>query len=174
MSWKITVKRGNFSRPVSDRSNPVATRPRRDWPGQAMSSLPPKGSLLGLVLYSRLPTDPAVAPAWTMSQQVPTCFSGALLCASCVLAAWSLGYGAMGGCSAPLDISCSPCLTVVFLGNLESMPPSCTDFSKGSSILMSIHHCPTDTGRRSSALYVCTPKPTLPQTLCASVSLPVT
>lgn len=48
---------------------------------------------------------------------------------------------------------CSVCKTVVFLGSLESMPPSCTDFSKGSYILMSIHHGPT--GNREAICPLC-------------------
>lgn len=163
------------SRPVSN----VSGEPRHGWPGQATLSPLPKGSLLGVALYSLLHTDPGVAPAWTLLTLVPVWLSGAPsyvhLCPSSQL----LGVRCAGGlsCSAPPPISCPPCLlsgqcarpaasqdsgSVVFLGSLEPKPPVWA-LERGSFIPMSGHHNPTD---REATHPLCVH--------CASVSPPVT
>lgn len=98
--------------------------------------------------------------AWSFTPDFPLtlrwlqpghCHSRGLSCAPPV--SWLLGSGrpllsallSPSGYFLPiLPRFCSVCKTIVFLGSLESTPPSCTDFSKGSYILMSIHHGPTD------------------------------
>lgn len=148
-----------------------------------------------MVLHSLLPTSPGVAPAWTLLTVVLSLLlRGSLLCASCILLLaawgqvwWSRGLWAMGGCcflpcSALWAISCPPCL---FSGqctrpSLLAKPQNplccwvprnqsllCTGLSKGSFILMAIHHSLTD---NREALRPC-PRRLYSQASCSSGTL---